>query len=74
MEARFTAIFRRSGESWVASVAEIRGAHSQGKSIEEARENLRDAVELLLDANRQLAERGITDGEAVREELLVKTA
>lgn len=74
MEARFTAIYRRSGDWWVASVAEIPGAHSQGKTMDEARENLRDAIELLLEANRDLAEREMLDGEIIREELLVKTA
>jgi predicted RNase H-like HicB family nuclease len=74
MEARLTAIYRQSGDWWVASVAEIPGAHSQGRTLEEARENLRDAVELLLQTNRELAERGVSDEETVREELFIKTA
>jgi predicted RNase H-like HicB family nuclease len=58
MEMLFTAIFEEVPESegggYVAYVEELPGAISQGDSLEEARENLRDAIAMVLEANREL--------------------
>jgi predicted RNase H-like HicB family nuclease len=55
MENRFTAIFQRDGDGWVAWVEEIPGASTQGDTLDEARENLKEAVTMILEANRELA-------------------
>jgi len=59
MELKFTAVYeeipKEEGGGYVAYVEELPGAITQGDTLEEARENLRDAVELLLEANRTLA-------------------
>ncbi|HEX5725868.1 MAG TPA: type II toxin-antitoxin system HicB family antitoxin [Longimicrobiaceae bacterium] len=58
MRIEFTAVFRRAPEGgFVASVAELPGALTQGETLEEARENLRDAILLLLEAKRDLAQK-----------------
>jgi predicted RNase H-like HicB family nuclease len=54
MEAEFTAVYRRVPEGYIAFVEELPGANTQGASLEEARANLREAVQLVLDANRTL--------------------
>jgi predicted RNase H-like HicB family nuclease len=58
MEMVLTAVFEEVPESegggYVAYVEELPGAISEGDSLEEARENLRDAISLLLEANREL--------------------
>ena len=59
MENRFTAVFERIGDWWVAHVEELPGANTQGETLEEARENLKEAVAMVLEANRELAERGL---------------
>jgi predicted RNase H-like HicB family nuclease len=46
-------------------VEEIPGVNTQGKTLEEARENLKDALEVVLEANRELAER---EHEHIRRE------
>ena len=51
-----TAVFEKVPEGHIAFVEELPGANAQGKTLEEARENLREAVELVVEANRQLAE------------------
>jgi predicted RNase H-like HicB family nuclease len=52
----FTAIFEEAEEGgYTAFAAELPGAVTQGETIEEARENLREAIELVLEANRELA-------------------
>jgi predicted RNase H-like HicB family nuclease len=51
-------------------VEELPGANSQGDTLEEARENLREAVELILEANRELALEGIDPTSLIREEIV----
>jgi predicted RNase H-like HicB family nuclease len=65
MEMRLTIIYERSGDLVQASVAELPGAISLGKTREEARANLAEAIEMVLEGNRLLA--GDTAGE--REEV-----
>ena len=50
MSARtLTAVYQQSGEWWAAWIDELPGANTQGRTIEEARENLREAVQLILE-------------------------
>ena len=55
MELGFTAVFKKVPDGYIAFVEELGGANTQGATLAEARENLREAVELVLDANRALA-------------------
>ncbi|MGB2728327.1 MAG: type II toxin-antitoxin system HicB family antitoxin [Halobacteriota archaeon] len=57
MENRFTAVFQKTDKWWIAFVEELPGANTQGETIDEARENLKEAVELILKSNRELSER-----------------
>ena len=54
MENRFTAVFEKIGDWYIGYVKELPGANTQGKTIEEVRDNLREAIELVLKANREL--------------------
>ena len=71
MEHRFTAVFEQDGDWWIGYVEELPGANTQGVTIEEARENLRDAVVMVLESNRDLAERELAGRRVVKEELVV---
>ena len=53
MENKFTAVFEQVGEWWIGYVEELPGANTQGKTLEEARENLKGAVQLIIEANRE---------------------
>lgn len=54
MGGNFTVVFVESGDGWIlAYVPELPGAHAQGKTVEEARLNLRDSVRLTLQRNRE---------------------
>lgn len=53
---KFTAVFEKVAEGYIAFVQELPGANTQGATLEEARVNLQEAVELVLEANRALAE------------------
>lgn len=59
MKHEFTAIFERDGEWYIAYCPEIPGANGQGKTKEEARESLAEAIALILEDRRDDALRGI---------------
>lgn len=64
-----TAVFKKVPEGYIAWVEDLPGANTQGATLEEARENLREAIRLVLEANRELAEHDL-DGENVIKEPL----
>jgi predicted RNase H-like HicB family nuclease len=64
----FTAVFQKVPEGFIGFVEEVPGANTQGDTLEEARENLREAVQLVLEANRQLAEADLAGRKVIREE------
>jgi predicted RNase H-like HicB family nuclease len=66
---RFTAVFKKFPEGYAAFVEELPGANTQGKTLKEARKNLAEAVRLVLEANRQLAEESLAGEEVIREPL-----
>lgn len=53
MQNEFTAIFERDGEWYIAYCAEIPGANGQGRTKEEARQNLAEAIALILADRRE---------------------
>jgi len=68
---KFTAVFEQVGEWWIGYVEELPGANTQGRTLEEARENLKEAVQLTIEANRELARRETAGKSVIREELMV---
>lgn len=64
---QLTAVFMQVPEGYIAFVEELPGANTQGDTLEEARENLREAVELILEANRELAENSLGGQAVIRE-------
>ena len=68
---KFTAVFEQDGDLWIGYLEELPGANTQGRTLAEARENLKDAVRLLIAANRELTRRELQGKTVIREELLV---
>ena len=71
MDFQFTAVFRRVPEGYIAFVEELPGANTQGATLEEARANLHEAVALVLEANRMLAQEAVAGSDVIREPLKV---
>ena len=75
MEMVLTAIYEEVPESegggYVAYTEELPGAISEGNTLEEARENLRDAIEQLLEANRQMTASSKLGKKVTRETIAV---
>ena len=67
----FTAVFQKVREGYIGLVEELPGANTQGATLEEARENLKEAVRLVLKANKELAENELAGKEVIREKFEV---
>lgn len=69
MQLELTAVFRPVPLGYVGYVEELPGANAQGATLDEARANLREAVALVIEANRSLAEEELGDADVIRESL-----
>ena len=67
MDFEFSAVFRRAPKGYIGLVEELPGANTQGATLEEARANLREAVTLVLEANRMLAQEAAAEKDVIRE-------
>jgi predicted RNase H-like HicB family nuclease len=78
MDMTLTAVFEEvpasEGGGYVAYAEELPGAISEGDTLEEARENLRDAIAVLLDANRELTGNRVPGKKITREKIVVSVA
>lgn len=71
MSNEFTAVIEQDGDWYIAYCPEIPGANGQGKTKDEARENLADAIALILEDRREDGLRGVPN-DAIRETVTVK--
>jgi predicted RNase H-like HicB family nuclease len=69
MQLQFTAVFRKVPEGYIGFVEELPGANTQGATLDEARSNLVEAAQLVLEANRALFEEELRDTDVIREPL-----
>ena len=70
MKREFTAIYKKSGKWFLAWVEEIPGVNTQGRTLAEAKENLKEALSLILETNRNLLFGKISD--FIREPVSIK--
>jgi predicted RNase H-like HicB family nuclease len=75
-ELTLTTIFEEADEGgYIGYVAELPGANTQGDTLDEVRENLAEAIQLILEANREQFERQLPPGSKVtREQLVLRAA
>lgn len=69
---KFTAVYLKVPEGYVAFAEELPGANTQGATLREARANLREAVALVLEANRALAKESLRGRRVKREPLSLR--
>jgi predicted RNase H-like HicB family nuclease len=74
MEIKLTAVFQKVHDGYIGFVEELPGANTQGATLEEVRRNLQEAVQLVLEANRQLTEASLQGQEVIRESLFTSAA
>jgi predicted RNase H-like HicB family nuclease len=51
MRGRFSAVYEKRGKLWIAWVEELPGANTQGRTLKDARENLKEAVKMVIETN-----------------------
>ncbi len=69
-QVRFTAVFEAAAEGgYVAYIEEIPGVNTQGETLGETRLNLREALELVLEVRRELAEEELAGRTVIRESI-----
>ena len=56
MSREFTGVIEKRGNWYVGYVEELPGVNTQGRTLKEVRENLKEATQLIIEANRELAE------------------
>ncbi len=66
---RLTSVFYEVPEGYVGFVEELPGANTQAETLAEARENLKEAIELVLETNRELSEESLEGKVVIREQL-----
>ena len=66
---KLTTVFYEVPEGYIGFVEELPGTNTQGETLEEARENLIEAIELVLETNRELAEESLKGKNVIREQL-----
>lgn len=71
MTMNLTALFMKVPEGYIGFVEELPGANTQGNTLEETRESLREAVELVLEANRELVAETVQGEEVIRERISI---
>jgi predicted RNase H-like HicB family nuclease len=65
---KLTAVFEKVPEGYIGFVEELPGANTQGSTLDEVRANLIEATQMVLEANRVLAEETLYGHEVIREE------
>ena len=72
MKGIFTAVFEKVDNWYIGYVEELSGANTQGKTLDEVRSNLKEAISLILKSNKELIERELTGKNVVREDIKVE--
>ena len=70
MTQQFTAVYQKKGKWFSAWIEEIPGVNTQGKTLKEAKRNLKEALSLVISTNRSLTQKE-SSGEVIREPLKV---
>lgn len=74
MEINLTAVFQEVPEGYIGFVEELPGANTQGATLEETRANLKEAITLVLEANRALSEESLANQNVIRESFHLNAA
>lgn len=75
MAYTLTAVYQKADEGgYIGFVEELPGANTQGETLEEVRENLQEAIALVLEGNRILAEEVLLGQDVIREKIPLSAA
>lgn len=66
---KFTAVYKKHKNWYLGWVEEIPGVNTQGKTLKEVKENLREALDLIFEANRIISKRITRNSGVIREQI-----
>ena len=72
MPREFTGVIEKRGDWYVGYVEELPGVNTQGRTLKEVRENLREATQLIMEANRELMAKRQADIPVIREKIIIE--
>ncbi|MDO8524634.1 MAG: type II toxin-antitoxin system HicB family antitoxin [bacterium] len=67
--AKLTAVYKKSGKWYLGWIEEIPGVNTQGKTLQETKENLKEALLLILETNKMLSQKTLMGQKVIRETL-----
>ena len=70
----FTAVYEQVDGWWIGYVEELPGANAQERTLEEVRESLQEAVQLIIEVNREIARKSAIGRTVIREPLIPNAA
>jgi len=68
MDEKLTAVFEKSPYGYIGYVEELPGANTQGATLEETKNNLMEAIKLVLESNREIAEEELVGKDVIKED------
>jgi predicted RNase H-like HicB family nuclease len=74
IDMKLTAVYLKVPQGYIGFVEELPGANTQGDTLEEAKTNLQEAITLVLEANRILAEESLQGQDVIRELISISAA
>jgi predicted RNase H-like HicB family nuclease len=74
IDLKLTAVYLKVPDGYIGFVEELPGANTQGETLEEAKLNLEEAISLILEANRMLAEESLQGQDVIREPISISAA
>ena len=72
MKGEFTTVIEKRGKWYIGYIEEIPGVNTQGKTLKEVEENLKEALVLIIEANRELARKSAQDHEVIRKTISIE--
>jgi len=72
MHTTLTAVFQQRGDWYIGYAEELPGANAQERTLDEARESLKEAVSLIIESNRELGRKELNGAQVLREALEIE--
>ena len=72
MSREFTGVIEKRGDWYIGYVEELPGVNTQGRTLKEVRENLKEATQLIMEANRELMAKRQVDVPVIREKIIIE--
>jgi predicted RNase H-like HicB family nuclease len=72
MKGEFTTVIEKRGKWYIGYIEEIPGVNTQGKTLKEVEENLKEALVLIIEANRELAKKSAQDHEVIHKTISIE--